>query len=136
MKVLRDQINVKEGTTCLATLSFDTSLKLLLYIIARGKSKKCEEKYDPGIGNDDVLDHTLNGWTTADLNWISDKMNKHPIALLLDTYRAYRHPKVYEAAKKHSIDFHTILWHRPVSAVRPFHIRRSKKQASLFRLSN
>lgn len=108
IKVTKDKYSEKEGTTYLATISLDPELRFPLYIIAKGKSDVCEQKYKLEK-NDDLIRHSINGWTTADtmidyLNWLSKLMNGEPCALLLDTYRAHMQKKVLDEANKLRIE--------------------------------
>ena len=109
VKIIKERMNQKEGTTYLSTISMDSDLKLPLFIVARGRSELCEKKHEINTENDDFISHSLNGWTTVNimveyLNWISEKMDNQPFALLLDSYKAHKHPTVIEEAKKLGID--------------------------------
>ena len=108
IKIEKEKYASKEGTTYLATLSMDPEVRLPLFIIAKGKTKNAEKKYEIPDCNDQ-LDHTINGWSTADsmisyLLWLSKQMDGHPLALLLDTYKAHMHPKVLQIAESLNIE--------------------------------
>lgn len=108
VRVSKDTFSAKEGTTYLATIALDPEVRFPLYIIAKGRSTVCEQKYKLEDG-DDKVNHSLNGWSTADviidyLKWISELLNGEPFALLIDTYRAHMQKKVLAAAKKLGIE--------------------------------
>lgn len=109
VKIAKDRVNTKEGTTYIATIAMDCTSLFPLYIIAKGSTALCEEKYEIDEANDDKIDHTVNGWTTGDLmikylNWLSQLMNGEPFVLVLDSYRAHKQKKVKDEAEKLNIE--------------------------------
>ena len=111
VKFAHDKLNVKEGTTYLATVTMDPSVRIPLFIVAKGKTELCHQKYEfeEEEETEDYIFHSLNGWTTCNvmmeyLEWISKQMNEEPIALLLDSYKAHMKQSVIDFAKEHKIE--------------------------------
>lgn len=108
VKRVFDHYNEKECTTYIWTISKNENLKLPLVLLAKGKTETCEEKHKCEKSEDKYL-HSTNGWTTTDvmlkyIKWLWEQMGKKPFALVLDVFRAHKHPNVLKLAKKLQIE--------------------------------
>jgi len=118
VKIHIDQ-NSRMCLTTLAAVSA-TGYKLPLYVLAKGKTAKCEEKQVRGIeGFDYQTDHSPSGWSTSDvmvryLSWLREQMNARfnasdkTIHLVLDMYRSHTCDLVKDTAASHNIQLHFV----------------------------
>ena len=105
VKRVFDHYNEKECTTYIWTISKNENLKLPLVLLAKGKTETCEEKHKCEKSEDKYL-HSANGWTTTDvmlkyIKWLWEQMGKKPFSLVLDVFRAHKHPDVLKLAKNY-----------------------------------
>ena len=101
-------LDEKAGTTYIGTISNDPSVRFPLYCIAKGKTNRCEEKYENTNTNDCQMDHAEEGWCTQFvmiryLTWLYALMGNEPFALVLDIYRAHITDDVSKFAEDHGI---------------------------------
>ena len=116
--------NTKETVTVLATVTAEeekeANKKLPLYILAKGATERCENKFR-NIG--DFIyktDHSVNGWTTVKvmenyLQWIRSTIDLlHPetanetIHLIIDVYKTHKHEKIRQLAQQLNIQLYYI----------------------------
>jgi hypothetical protein len=101
-------INEKAGTTFIATVSMDPQVEVPVACIAKGKTKRCENKYGITDETDDICFHSTSGWTIMSvmiqyLSWLHDRYGDG-FALVPDVYSAHRHELVKEYAAELKID--------------------------------
>lgn len=107
IKLSKDKLNEKEGTTYIAILPMNPQIKMPFVIVASGRSELCEEKFKIENNNDYCL-HSTTGWTNEAvmikyLRWLSQQMNGQKFALILDVFRAHKKQAVLEEAAKLNI---------------------------------
>ena len=116
---IKIQHDRKEALTTLASVTAN-GVPLPLYILAKGKTDRCEINQIRGVnGYDYITDHSPSGWTTSAvmkryLTWLRSHMNEHhsasdkTIHLLLDVYRAHTCQSVKDLAGSLKIHLHFI----------------------------
>ena len=116
---IKIQHDTKEALTTLASVTAGGDL-LPLYILAKGKTKRCEINQIKGVKEFDYqTDHSPSGWTTSAvmeryLTWLRTRMDEHhgaegkTIHLLLDVYRAHTCQSVRDVAAENNIILHFI----------------------------
>lgn len=67
--------NSKDGATVIATSLMEANDRIPLAIVAKGRTKRCEKKFNV-TNNDDIIMHSPSGWTNTQviikyLDWIS-----------------------------------------------------------------
>jgi len=97
------EINDKLGSTYIHTIPLVPTKPIPVMVIARGKGKGCEKKYDIQSEQDGISFHSETGWTTSQimieyLDKLHD-MFEDNFALVLDVYPAHRKEEVKEYAK-------------------------------------
>ena len=114
-----DAVNVaaksttKTDITVIAACSADGE-KLPLWILARGKGKKSEEKFRNCpklarlIDRKVFVEHSTSGWSTAEvmiryLRWLKSYKQDRMIHVLWDLYPAHQDPRVIDAASAEEI---------------------------------
>lgn len=112
--VILSNSDLKETLTVIATINA-IGEKLPIIIIAKGKTKKSEEKYRTDIrlrkyiSNGELfIMHSPSGWATADLmreylKFISRKIGKRNAYLLWDLHASHRDESVREYSAKRNI---------------------------------
>ena len=115
-----DQVNVninfdiKSSVTVMAACTL-SGRKLPLMLIAKGKTKKCEDKYvkDPRlrkyINKSLFIDHTPDGWSTNSfvlnyLKFLKKQMDQKPFYLIWDLHASHRHELVKAEANNLNIN--------------------------------
>ena len=99
--------NQKISLTAIATIDA-SGAKLPIWIIAKGKTSRCETKF--GKPNENLIFcHTVNGWATEEilisyLEWIHAKCNGEPCFLIWDVYAAHRAEIVQNKARELNIE--------------------------------
>ena len=79
-----------------------------LWVIAKGKTSRCEKKF--GKSNENLIfAHTESGWSNEEiliqyLEWIHEKCNKEPCALVWDIFPAHQAECVVTKAKELKIE--------------------------------
>lgn len=101
----------KESITVLATIT-SIGTKCPLFVIAKGKTKQCEES-QLGDTAYHYKTHSENGWSTNEtfqeyLHFISNYFNHEPLHLLLDLHTSHRGPSIYKLAAELNITLHYI----------------------------
>ena len=101
--------NDKAGTTYIGTIAMDPSVRFPLYLVAKGKTEKCEKKYNNTDRLRSEMDHSSSGWCTVDvmsryLHWLSDCMGGKPFALVLDIYTTHIADEIREIATNLGIE--------------------------------
>jgi hypothetical protein len=96
--------NVKAGITALATIGAN-GCKLPLFLIAKGKTTKCEEGQIGDLEGGHFITHTEKGWTTEEsflsfLEFFSQRTNQQPCALIIDCYKAHKTDAVKKRASE------------------------------------
>ena len=87
---------------------------LPLWVLAKGKTNKCEEKYrtapqlQRAIGRQLFVDHSKTGWSTADvmkryLTWLKEHMKGKMIHVIWDLHASHRDAEVQEWAQQAEI---------------------------------
>lgn len=100
--------NDKEGTTFVGAVSMNPQKKFPLSIIAKGKTHRCEKKYEV-FDKETQITHSESGWMTPKimiqyLKWLKQRMNNQSFYLILDVYKAHIDNTVRKAAKKLQIN--------------------------------
>ena len=115
-----DQVNVninfdiKSSVTVMAACTL-SGRKLPLMLIAKGKTKKCEDKYvkDPRlrkyINKSLFIDHTPDGWSINSfvlnyLKFLKKQMDQKPFYLIWDLHASHRHELVKAEANNLNIN--------------------------------
>jgi hypothetical protein len=99
---LKSSRSEKESFTALGAIKADGT-KLPLWVIAKGRTEKCEQKYGEHEGT--IVNHSPNGWATEPLiieylNWIDlDAVDGEPCVLVLDIDPMHRTPAVQASAR-------------------------------------
>jgi hypothetical protein len=83
--------------------------KLLLWVLAKGKTTQTETKFGPQPGL--IMKHTESGWATQDLiveylQWLHTGIaDRHPCVLILDVYPDHQKDAIVAAAEECDIEF-------------------------------
>jgi hypothetical protein len=102
---IRCDVDEKKCITAMGTITASGD-KLPLWIISKGKTPKCLEKF--GQTTTEILSFTESGWCTEELflnylEWLSQSAANAPLALVLDIYPTHRTERVKTFASEHSI---------------------------------
>ncbi len=105
VKCLKENVNEKEGTTFIATVAMNPKKRFPLAIVAKGKTKRSEVKYQIDQSSPELITHSQNGYTTSDvmkvyLKWLRKRMTDGPFALILDVYKSHVEKSVRQLAEK------------------------------------
>jgi len=101
--------NDKAGTTYIGTIAMDPNVRFPLYGVAKGKTEKCEKKYNNTDRSRSEMDHSSSGWCTVDvmsryLHWLSEYMSGQPFALVLDIYTTHIADEIRDIATQLGIE--------------------------------
>ena len=93
----------KSGSTYIASIAMDPSIKIPLYCVAKGTTEQCQRNYENLSEEKCHMDHSKSGWTTVEvmrkyINFISDFMSHEPVALVLDIYKTHTAKEVKDLA--------------------------------------
>ena len=112
--IVSTRTDLKTTLTVIATINAKGE-KLPIWIIAHGKTSRCEEKYLNDFGLRKylknkmlIISHSENGWATAQLmheylKWLSRKNQKKMSYLIWDLHSSHRDESVKDYAHKKNI---------------------------------
>lgn len=105
IKAKKENINEKESSTFIGSISMDPTVKIPLTIVAKGKTKKSEKKYGITENDEELITHSENGWVTPSvmityLRWLKQTLGFDEFVLILDVYKSHVTQAVKNEAKK------------------------------------
>ena len=105
VKIIKENINTKESTTFIGSITMNPNKRIPLAVVAKGKTAASEKKYGVSSEDDEFITHSESGWVTpavmiSYLKWLKKKVEMDEFALVLDVYKSHVAPSVKKEAAK------------------------------------